>query len=84
MLVANLRDNVKLMMKKIREKVWPHVVFYAALHGLSYNHHDFFAEARYVYQNDTSASYHAYSISKTQVLENLLKRVEVMLCCVLT
>ena len=53
MLVANLRDNVNLMMKKIREKVWPHVVFYAALHGLSYNHHDFFAEARYVYQNDT-------------------------------
>ena len=53
MLVANLRDNVKLMMKKIREKVWPHVVFYAALHGLSYNHHVFFAEARYVYQNDT-------------------------------
>ena len=53
MLVANLRDNVKLMMKKIREKVWPHVVFYAALHGLSYNHHVFFAEARYIYQNDT-------------------------------
>ena len=52
MLVANLRDNVKLMMKKIREQVWPHVVFYAALHGLSYNH-VFFAEVRYVNQNDT-------------------------------